>query len=114
MDKIKSKVYALIDEQGRITRIEGSYTLPDDLTGWEYIDEGVGDRYNLAQVHYLPKPLTDDRGVYRYKYIDGEIVERTQAEIDADYVSPAEQPRDGERITQLERAMDILLSGVTE
>ena len=114
MDKIKSKVYALIDAQGRVTLIEGGYTSPNDITGWTYIDEGVGDRYNLAQVHYLPKPITDERGLYRYKYVDGEIVERTQEEIDADYVSPAEKPSDGERITQLERAMDILLSGVTE
>lgn len=110
----KSKVYALIDAQGRVTRIDGGYTTPNDLAGWTYIDEGNGDRYNLAQVHYLSSPITDERGLYRYKYANGEIVERTQAEIDADYIDLPEQLSDGERITQLERAMELLLSGVSE
>lgn len=109
-----SKVYAMIDAQGRVTRIDGGYTTPTDITGWTYIDEGNGDRYNLAQSHYLPSGITDDRGIYRYKYVDGQIVERTPAEIDADYIDPVEQQSNADRIAELERAIDLLLSGVIE
>lgn len=31
-------------------------------------------------------------GIPRYKYIDREVIERTEAEIDADRVEPIEQP----------------------
>jgi hypothetical protein len=45
---LKSKVYVLIDSNNHITRIEGQYSLPLDLTSWTLIDEGYGDKYNLA------------------------------------------------------------------
>ena len=57
-----SKVYARVDENGYITRIEGGYTTPIDLTGWVLLDEGEGDRYNLCQSNYFPGPLTTDSG----------------------------------------------------
>lgn len=79
----KSRVYVLVDAQGRITRLEGEYTLPADLTGWVKIDEGYGDAFNLAQSHYLDKPLYDG-AVLRYKLVDGKVVERTAEEIEAD------------------------------
>jgi hypothetical protein len=44
----KSKVYIQTDTDGRILRCEGQYTLPSDLDGWTLIDEGYGDKYNLA------------------------------------------------------------------
>lgn len=80
----KSRVYALADAQNRITRLEGEYTLPADLTGWTLIDEGYGDEFNLAQTHYLPKPLYSEHGVMRYKLVDGKVVERTSEEIESD------------------------------
>lgn len=83
MQTPKSRVYVLTDAQGRITRIEGEYTLPADLTGWTKIDEGNGDKYALAQSHYLDKPLYDG-AVLRYKLVDGKVVERTAEEIEAD------------------------------
>lgn len=83
MQTPKSRVYALVDAQGRIIRLEGEYTLPADLTGWVKIDEGYGDAFNLAQTHYLPKPLYDG-AVPRYKLVDGVLVERTAEEIEAD------------------------------
>lgn len=88
MGEIKSRVYALIDEQNRIMRIEGGYTMQNiaDISEWTYIGEGTGDRYNLCQQHYLDKPLMEETGAYRYKYVNGEIVERTQEEMAADYV----------------------------
>lgn len=48
------------------------------------IDSGHGDRYHHAQGNYLPGPLVDERGVYRYALEDGAIVERTQEEMDRD------------------------------
>ena len=50
---MKSKVYVQIDENNLIIRCEGGYTTPEDLTGWTYIDEGTGDKYNLCQSHYF-------------------------------------------------------------
>ena len=35
-----SKVYALPDASGYITRIDGGYTAPADMTGWVEIDAG--------------------------------------------------------------------------
>ena len=112
MDMKKSKVYVLPDASGRIIRIDGGYTMPEDLTGWVLIDEGTGDRYNLCQGNYLPGPLTDDRGIYRYKLADGKAVERTQEEMDADYVPPEVKPTDAERISQLESEKKLLTAQV--
>lgn len=98
MDMKKSKVYVLPDASGRITRIDGGYTMPEDLTGWVLIDEGYGDRYNLCQGNYFPQPIMDDRGIYRYKLADGKAVERTQEEMYADYVEPEVVPTQLDRI----------------
>lgn len=86
MDIIKSKVYVKTDEQSRIIRCEGGYTTPSDLSGWTEIDEGVGDRFNLAQSHYFPGGLYTDDGIHRYKLQDGVPVDRTPEEIEADRV----------------------------
>lgn len=83
MQTPKSRVYVLCDSESRILRLEGEYSLPADLTGWTKIDEGYGDRFSLAQSHYLEKPLYDG-AVLRYKLVDGKVVERTAEEIEAD------------------------------
>lgn len=83
--RMKSHVYALPDDQGRVTRLEGEYTIPADLTGWTLIEEGEPcDRLNLAQTHYLPHPLLTHDGLYRYRLADGEIVERSEEEMEAE------------------------------
>ena len=117
MDTDASKVYVLPDADGRITRIDGGITVGNirDFTGWVLIDEGTGDRYNLCQGNYLPGPLMDDRGIYRYKLVDGKPVERTQEEMDADYAArPAPPPTDKERITALEEENAVLLECLLE
>lgn len=83
MQTPKSRVYVLTDAESRILRLEGEYSLPADLTGWTKIDEGHGDKYALAQSHYLDKPIYDG-AVLRYKLVDGKVVERTAEEIEAD------------------------------
>lgn len=114
MDTNTSKVYVLPDADGRITRIDGGITVGNirDFNGWVLIDEGTGDRYNLCQGNYLPGPLTDDRGIYRYKLVDGKPVERTQEEMDVDYVPPEVKPTDAERISKLESEKKLLTAQV--
>lgn len=77
----KSKVYVLIDSNNYITRIEGQYSLPLDLTDWTFIDEGYGDKYNLAQTHYFDKPLITQDGIYQYKLVGTTPIERSEEEI---------------------------------
>ena len=86
MDNIYN-VYVLPDTEGRITAINSNDFIAD-LTNWVQIDEGAGDKYHHAQNNYLPMPIVDDRGIYRYKLVDGKVVERTAEEMDADYVPP--------------------------
>lgn len=81
-------VYTQSDTAGRIVGINSDAFLPA-LSGWVKIDEGFGDRYHHAQGNYLPLPLMDERGIYRYKLVDGVPVERTGEEMDADF---AERP----------------------
>ena len=81
-----SKVYVQTDESGRIVRCEGGYTAPPDLSGWTEIDEGVGDRFNLAQSQYFPGGLYTNDGIPRYKLVDGAPVDRTPEELEADRV----------------------------
>lgn len=92
----KSRVYIQTDEQSRITRCDGGYTTPADLTGWTYIDEGTGDRFNLCQSHYFDGGLYTMDGIPRWKLQDGKPVLRDDDEIAADSAArdkktPAEQ-----------------------
>ena len=83
----KSRVYIRTDEQGRIVRCEGEYTLPSDLDGWTLIEEGPPcDRLNLAQSHYFDGGLYTSDGIPRYKLVDGQPVERSEEEIEVDRV----------------------------
>ena len=86
MDENTSKVYVLADDRGRIIRCEGGYTTGNitDPENWVQIDEGTGDRFNLCQSNYFDPPLYTEDGVPRYKLVDGQPVERAEAEIAAD------------------------------
>lgn len=113
-------VYIKTDEQNRITAINSSAFL-QDVANWMKIDEGYGDKHHHAQGNYLNKPLMDDRGICRYKLVDGKPVERTQEEMDADYTPPVPVPSPEERLAALEQenaylkeTLNIILEGVTE
>lgn len=94
-------VYIKTDEENRITAINSSAFLPD-TDGWTKIDEGYGDKYHHAQGNYFDKPLLDERGIYRYKLVDGKPVERTQEEMDADYAArPVPEPTDNELLLEM-------------
>lgn len=77
----KSHVYVFVNKGQQIIQIEGEYSLPEDLTDWILIDEGYGDKYNLAQTHYFDKPLITQDGIYQYKLVGTTPVERSEKEI---------------------------------
>ena len=95
----KSRVYILLDEKERIVRVEGEYSLPSDLTEWVQIDEGYGDRFSLAQSHYLDGGLYTMQGIPRYKYEGSACVLRSEAELAADLDAlPKPQPSQLDRV----------------
>lgn len=103
MDTESCKVLVQIDDAGRVTAINSDAFVSGD--GWTQIDEGEGDRYRHAQNNYLLKPLTDERGVYRYKLVDGLVAQRTQAEMDAEFDAlPAPEPTAEEKERTLLKA----------
>lgn len=104
-------VYVKTDEYNRIVSINSSAFLMD-TDGWIEIDTGFDDRYHHAQNNYLDKTLYDKRGIIRYKLVDGKSVERTQAEMDADYIPPVHQPDPFERIAALENALRAIEEGI--
>ena len=106
-------VYVITDEAGRITAINSSAFL-SDATDWVQIDSGYSDKYHHAQGNYLDKPLYDKRCICRYKLVDGKPVERTQEEMDADYLPPEPKPSTEERVAQLEAQNETLLGCLLE
>lgn len=55
--------------------------------------------------------LADERGVYRYKLVDGLVAQRTQAEMDADFDAlPAPPLTTEERVNNVEQRTDALES----
>ena len=99
----KSHVYIKTDEQDRIVRCEGEYTLPSDLSGWLLIDEGEPcDKRNLAQSHYFPGGLYTMDGIPRYRWDGTQAVERTEDELEADRAArPAPPPTTEEVLLEL-------------
>ena len=90
-------VYIKQNDSGYITDVNSS-TFLADTTGWTEIDSGYGDKYHHAQGNYFPQSIMDERGIYRYKLVNGRPVERTQEEMDADYVEPETAPTQLDRI----------------
>lgn len=81
------KVYVKTDTEGRITAINSDAFIPeDDLPNWTLLEENVqGDRGHHAQGNYFTdKPLYNEHGIPNYKLVNGEAVERTAEEIQAD------------------------------
>ena len=107
--EMKSHVYIKIDEQGRITRCEGEYTLPSDLTDWILIDEGEPcDKRNLAQSHYFPGGLYTMDGIPRYRWDGTQAALRTEEDMEADRAAlPEPEPTEQE---QLRADVDFLLA----
>lgn len=118
MEIQKSKVYVLLDEKSRVLRCEGGYTMSniDDVSQWTCIDEGTGDRYNLCQSNYFDKPLMTMDGAYRYKLVDGQVVECTPEEIAAQEEAnkPEAVPSTEDRLKELESQNQMLMECLLE
>ena len=98
------RVFVRPDSSDRIMEINSSAFL-SDTTGWVQIDEGTGDHYYHAQGNYLEKPIYDERGISRYKLVNGSVAERTQEEMDADYTPPQQKPT-------AEELLEALMEGI--
>lgn len=107
----KSKVYVFSDSSGYITRIEGGYTTPKDITGWVLVDEGEGDKYNLCQSNYFPDLLVTDGGAYRYRLVNGKPMECTAEEIaqQEEALKSAPTPTLESRVETLETTTDDMI-----
>ena len=113
MDMQPYIVYVRTDDADRITAINSSAFLPD-TTGWVQIDSGYGDRYHHAQGNYFPQPIIDERGIYRYKLVEGKPIERTQEEMDADYTPTEIKPTTEQRVDALETTTDDIILMMAE
>lgn len=107
------KVLVRVDAAGRVVEIN-SDAFVADTTGWVEIDHGAGDKYHHAQGNYMPGPLMDERGVYRYKLMDGKVVERTKEEMDSDYTPPEQRPTTEQRVDALETTTDDIILMMAE
>lgn len=117
-------VYVKTDSSGYITAVNSS-TFLTDLTDWMEIDSGYGDKYHHAQGNYFPESIMTMGGAYRYKLVDGEVVECTADELKAQKAENNPET-DGfltleDRVGNLEidsnemkEALEMILSGVTE
>ena len=109
----KSKVYIQTDNGGSILRRDGGYTTPADLTGWTAIDEGPGDRYNLAQSHYFDGGLYTKDGIHRYRWDGSAAALRTEEELAADRAArPAPPPTTEEVLLELAADHEARLCGI--
>lgn len=106
-----TKVYIKTDSNNNVTAVNSSIFLSDlNLTGWIYIDEGHGDKYAHAQGHYFDKPIMTDVGIYRYKYIDNAVDEKTEEEIAEEIGQlPEPEPTENEKIETLTSAVSSML-----
>lgn len=93
------RVYVLTDTNNNIIAVNSSAFL-SDATGWTQIDEGTGDRYHHAQGNYFDKPIMTNKGIYRYKLINGEVVEKTEQEIAAEVEALPPPPTPQEKLRE--------------
>ena len=107
------KVLVRVDDAGRVVAINSS-AFVTDMDGWVEIDNGWGDKYHHAQGNYLYGPLMDERGVYRYKLVDGKPAERTQDEMDGDYTPPEHRQTTEQRVDALETTTDDIILMMAE
>ena len=98
------RVFIKTDDKNRVTAISSEIFI-SDTTGWTEIDRGDGDRYVHAQGNYFPKPLMTSEGYYRYKYDNGNVVERSEDEINSDVFPDIISQKKSELSTECEKAI---------
>ena len=108
-------VYVKTNSDGYITAVN-SFAFLSDTNGWVEIDSGYGDKFHHAQGNYFPQSIITMGGAYRYKLIDGTVVECTTVEIaeqEAANVSTY-TPTQEERISALEEENAMLMECLLE
>lgn len=61
-----------------------------------------------------PEPLTNERGQYRFRWIDGQRVERSQQELDDEWAQrPPAPPSLVERLAAAEQALRALMEAMS-
>ena len=120
-------VYVKTNENSYIIAVNSSAFL-SDVTGWEEIDRGYGDKYHHAQGNFFPEIITTNGGAYRYKLVDGQPVECTTDEIAEQEAANQPDPKQPEEpsdlesrvetletdSTEMKEALEMILNGVTE
>ena len=102
------KVFVKLDEAANIININSEIFI-EDTSDWIEIDEGEGDKYAHARGNYLPKSLRTSEGYYRYKYYNGDVVERSEEEINSDAFPDIISQKKAELSAECEKA---IISGV--
>lgn len=91
------RVYINKDSENNITSINSEIFLSqEEIQAMTEIDKGQGDKYAHAQSQYLEKELVDEHGRYNYKFVEGKVVEVTEAEkptIEEPKAEPTEQEK---------------------
>lgn len=96
----KISVYIKTDSNSNITDINSDVFI-NDTDGWIKIDEGIGDKYTHAQGNYFSESLISENGIYRYKYIDNEIIEKTDEEIENETENSKNETENNENDTEI-------------
>ena len=105
------RVYIKIDSENRVTAVKSEIFI-SDTSDWIEIDNGDGVRFVHAQGNYLPKPITDENGVYRYKFENGAICERSEEEMTADTPIPEpEPPTNAELAAAIAELAEVMFGG---
>lgn len=105
-----AKHYIITDELGRVLRgFSDDFEQPD--ANAICICEDGGRHFELNGV--INPPMTDYSGVPLYKFVNGQVVARTQEELDADNPIAPPVPSIEERTSAIESALlELILGGV--
>lgn len=105
------RVFIKTDSKNRITDINSEIFI-SDFSGWTEIDSGDGDKFAHAQGNYFPKPVTDENGVYRYKFENGAVCERSADEMAADMpVTEPAPPSNAELAAAIAELAEVMMGG---
>lgn len=107
------RVFIKTDSKNRITAVNSEIFI-SDFSGWTEIDSGDGDKFAHAQGNYLPMPLIDENGCYRYKYENGAVCERSAEEMAADMPAPEYSVTTEQRMEAMENAMEEIINMLME
>lgn len=117
MEERYNKHYITVDDGGRIVNGWSDGPFPDkDATGAICINDQGGYQFRLAPSGEENPVLLDRHMVPLYKYVNGEIVERTAQEIATDVAAlpqpgPSTQERLEAQVTYTAMMTDTLIEG---